>query len=358
MPTISLRQRLALEISRLLRHRLQKEHPLRQLFWECTLRCNLHCRHCGSDCKEVSEVADMPAADFLRVIDESITPHVDPHVVTIIISGGEPLMRTDLELVGRELMKREYPWGMVTNGMLLTERRLRTLTYAGLHSVTVSVDGLEADHNWMRGHESSYSNAMNAVRLLARTEGIVWDIVTCVNARNIESLPLLYESLLEAGVRRWRLVGVFPMGRAREVPEFQLSAADYRRVMDFVIDVRSKGTMRVSYGCEGFLGEYEGKVRDGAYLCNAGLTTASILADGNISACTSIRSRFYQGNIYQDDFWEVWETRFQQFRDREWARKGSCADCRMWRYCEGNGMHLHDEDGRLMVCHLERTGQL
>lgn len=83
----------------------------------------------------------------------------------------------------------------------------------------------------------------------------------------------------------------------------------------------------MSYGCEGFLGKYESEVRDHFYSCNAGISVASVLADGSISSCPSIRSNFHQGNIYEDDFMEVWEKRFQVFRNREWARKGECADC-------------------------------
>lgn len=63
--SLSLRRRLALEIARSLYQQKVKEHPLRQLFWECTLRCNLHCRHCGSDCKVKAGQQDMPLADFL-----------------------------------------------------------------------------------------------------------------------------------------------------------------------------------------------------------------------------------------------------------------------------------------------------
>ena len=86
---ISLRKRLALEVSRQVRENNKKLHPLRQLFWECTQRCNIRCKHCGSDCKSTAEIPDMPAADFLRVID-SLTPHVNPHEVNIIFTGGEP----------------------------------------------------------------------------------------------------------------------------------------------------------------------------------------------------------------------------------------------------------------------------
>ena len=50
---LSLRKKLGLELERRIQDQLIEEHPLRQLFWESTLRCNLHCRHCGSDCKSV-----------------------------------------------------------------------------------------------------------------------------------------------------------------------------------------------------------------------------------------------------------------------------------------------------------------
>ena len=54
---------------------LKYEHPLRQLFWECTLRCNVSCRHCGSDCKHVATASDMPREDFMGVLDK-LAPHI------------------------------------------------------------------------------------------------------------------------------------------------------------------------------------------------------------------------------------------------------------------------------------------
>lgn len=93
MNDLSIRQRIALELNRRLKDARRREHTLRQLFWECTWRCNLSCRHCGSDCKSSSTLPDMPAADFLRVVD-SLLPHVDPHILNVIITGGEPLGAT------------------------------------------------------------------------------------------------------------------------------------------------------------------------------------------------------------------------------------------------------------------------
>ena len=97
---LTLRRKLALEISRHIENNRAKEHPLKQLFWECTLRCNLNCRHCGSDCKKTANMPDMPKEDFLRVLD-SVAAKTDPHQVFVVVTGGEPLMRQDLEEIGR-----------------------------------------------------------------------------------------------------------------------------------------------------------------------------------------------------------------------------------------------------------------
>ncbi len=357
--SLSLKQRIGLELQRSLRHNTAQLHPLRTLFWECTLRCNMSCRHCGSDCKVAPAVKDMPAADFLRVID-SITPHVDTHKVFIIFTGGEALLRDDLEEVGLELYRREYPWGLVTNGFLLDEKRLESLMASGMHSITVSLDGFEEQHNWIRRHPQSFEKAVEAIKLLAQQKDVLWDVVTCVNPRSYPRLQEFKEFLVSLGVPAWRLFSIFPMGRAAHDPELQLSDEQFRGILDFIEGERSKvkgeRLIEVSYACEGFLGPYEQRVRDNFFYCRSGVEVASIRCDGAISGCTSVRSHMDQGNIYRDDFWDVWQNRFQVMRNRSWARKGQCKDCKVWRYCEGSGLHLYDDDGNLLVCHYHRLG--
>lgn len=351
---IGLRRRIGLELYRRFEDDRIARHELRTLFWECTLRCNLACRHCGSDCRSEAAAADMPAADFFRVLDTQITPHVDTHEVLVILSGGEVLVRRDLECIGRELYRREYPWGMVTNGMALDARRFDALLRSGLHAITVSLDGFADDHRYIRGRPESFERASEAVRLIARNGSLAWDVVTCVTRRSLPRLAEFKEYLHSLGVRQWRLFTVFPSGRAASDPELQLSADEFTALLDFIRDTRREGRIRVSYGCEGFLGGYEGEVRDTPYHCAAGVSTASIRIDGAISGCTSIRANFDQGNIYRDDFWDVWQHRFEKFRDRSWTRKEQCADCAVFRYCRGNGMHLYDENEHLKLCHYAR----
>lgn len=295
----------------------------------------------------------MPIEDFLKVID-GITPHVDPHQVMITFTGGEALVRNDIEQCGIELYRRGYPWGIVSNGLLLSRERLDSLLAAGLHSATISLDGFEEAHNWLRRHPKSFEHAVNAICMLAEEKEIVWDVVTCVNQHNFEDMMLFKNFLIEMGVKKWRIFTIFPVGRAAQEPKLQLSDEQFTWLLQFIRYCRKEGKIHVNFACEGFLGNYEGEVRDQIYQCNAGISTASVLIDGSISGCPSIRAKFHQGNIYADNFMDVWNDRFKEFRNRQWARQGACADCDMFRYCEGNGMHLHDDDGNLLTCHYKR----
>ena len=183
MSKLSIKQRLALNLwSRYISNQA-KIPELRQLFWESTLRCNLSCRHCGSDCHSTAGLKDMPFEDFLKAID-SITPHVNPNKVLIIISGGEPLVRKDLEQCGLELYRRGFPWGMVSNGLFMTPERFNSLMDSGLRSLTISLDGFEEDHNWMRGNPKSFTNAVHAIKMAIAEPTLAFDVVTCVNPRN------------------------------------------------------------------------------------------------------------------------------------------------------------------------------
>ena len=351
--SLSLRRKIALDLFSAFRSKVLKDYPLTQLFWECTLRCNLSCRHCGSDCKQISTIKDMPKEDFGRVLD-SVAAATDSHKVMINITGGEPLCRPDLEECGKMIYEKEFPWGMVTNALALTPQRYRRLLQCGLRAMTISLDGIGETHDWMRGRNGSFEKAAAAIKMVIDSGEIAFDVVTCVNKRNFGQLNELKEYLIGLGLKEWRLFTVFPAGRAAQDPELQLSPEEFRGLMEFIKASRKEGRIMAEYGCEGFLGNYEGEVRSHFYQCSAGITVGSVMADGSISACPSIRADYRQGNIYTDDFMDVWKNRFQAYRDRSWMHKDECASCKVWKYCKGNGMHLRDADGKLMLCHYSK----
>jgi radical SAM enzyme (rSAM/lipoprotein system) len=294
----------------------------------------------------------MPLADFLKVLD-SIRAKTDSGRVMLALTGGEPLLRRDLEECGREFAARGFPWGMVSNGYALTEQRLSRLLKSGLRSITISLDGLEPSHNWLRGNENAYVNAVRAIGAVVTAGGIAFDIVTCVNQKNIAELPKIGSLLVTLGVKQWRLFNIFPRGRACGNPLLDVTPDQFTSLLEFIKHTRKEGKINASYSCEGFLGSYEGEVRDYLFFCRAGINIGSVLSNGSISACPSLRGDYIQGNIYTDDFCDVWEKRFQIMRDRKWTKTGECLKCKVYAFCEGNGLHLRDEkSGYLFRCHF------
>jgi radical SAM enzyme (rSAM/lipoprotein system) len=354
---LSLKKKIALNLFKKYKINESKLHQLSYILWECTLRCNLHCLHCGSDCRKDSAVQDMSADDFFKALD-TLKDHINPNKTMIVLTGGEALLRRDIEQIGINLYKRGFPWSIVTNGMLLDEKKLQSLSDSGLRSLTISLDGLEDSHNWLRGNPNCFRNAIAAINLLSKKEDLRYDVVTCINRRNFKELVKIRDLLIKSGVREWRIFTIFPVGRAKENPQLFLEPAEFRDLFDFIAQTRREKKIRLNYGCEGFLGSYEGEVRDNFFFCRAGINIASVLADGSISACPNLRDNFIQGNIYNDNFAEVWESKYGIFRDKSWTRTGICSDCDSYRYCEGNGMHLRDEKtGELLFCHLKRIAE-
>ncbi|HAP28924.1 MAG TPA: radical SAM/SPASM domain-containing protein [Porphyromonadaceae bacterium] len=330
-------------------------YKLRQLFWESTLRCNMQCLHCGSDCRTTSETPDMPLEHFLPVLDE-VKRH-QPDTKTVVFTlGGEPLVRPDILKCGREITRRGFFWGMVSNGMLIDGPMMRELSRNGLASLAIDVDGMPEQHNWLRNSPVSFDRVYNAIGHIRQAPHLVWDVITCVNSRNLPHMEEMKRMLIDAGVKKWRCFTIVPMGRAKDNSGLQISDSQLRELMEFIVRTRNEGKIDLSYACEGYLGEYEGRVRRHLFRCQAGLNTASVLANGDISGCLSIRSSYTQGNIYKDSFWEVWSRRFDCYRDHSWMRTGECADCGVFDKCRGNGMHLRNDDGSLMTCHYKRLG--
>jgi len=326
-----------------------KLHELNYLFWECTTRCNLNCIHCGSDCSKDSFYDDMPKEDFFKALDTIKNPSSN---FIVVLTGGEPLVRSDIEICGREIRKRGMRWSLVTNGHLYTKERHNSLLNAGLGALTISLDGLEASHNWLRNSIISFKKVSNAIELAASSPRLTFDIVTCVNKKNIAELNEIKDFLIKKGVKAWRLFTIIPIGRATNDPDLILTDKQFVKVMDFITECRKSKIIDVKFSCEGYVGEYETKVRDSYFFCRAGINIGSILIDGSISACPNIDRSFSQGNIYQDNFYEVWQSKFEPFRDRNWTKRGQCANCEEYNNCLGNGFHnWHGEKQNVLVCH-------
>ena len=327
-------------------------HELNYLFWECTTRCNLSCLHCGSDCSKDNATEDMPLTDFLTALD---TIESKSGNFIVVLTGGEPLSRQDIETCGREIRKRGVRWSLVTNGYLYDQQKHISLLNAGLGALTISLDGLEDSHNWLRNRKDGFSKVDRAIDLAASSSRLNFDVVTCVNSRNINELPAIYNYLIQKKVKAWRLFTIVPIGRAKDNPELFLTDIQFKEMLDFISLKRTLKLIDVKFSCEGYVGQYESKVRDQFFFCRAGINIGSILIDGSISACPNIDRSFVQGNIYRDNFSETWETKYQAFRERSWTRTGQCEKCADYVDCQGNGLHnWHGNKENVLICHNEK----
>jgi radical SAM protein with 4Fe4S-binding SPASM domain len=330
----------------------RKAHRLRYLFWESTHACNLRCRHCGSDCTVARP--DELTTEEIKAAFSSIAGDYDARSVMVAVTGGEPLVRKDVFEVMGHASSLGFPWGMVTNGMLVDDAAIEKCRQAGMSTVTVSVDGLKEAHELIR-RGGSFERTLEALRLFKESGYFsVVQATTCVSQYNMGDLAGLYDLFSRMKIDEWRLLTISRIGRAREDPRLMLPPAQLRSLLSFIAERRKEKGLRVTFEEEGFLGtEFEGKVRDALYFCPAGINIASILCNGDIGACPNLPRQFVQGNIRKDRFRDVWETGYGNMRDLEWKHKGPCIGCKWWEFCRGNSMHLWDfETGMPYMCHL------
>ena len=101
-------------------------------------RCNLSCAYCNEYDRSSSPV---PLAALRRRLD--LLAGLGTTIITI--SGGEPLLHPELDLVIRHIRSRGMICGMITNGYLLTAERIQRLNRAGLEHLQISIDNVEPD---------------------------------------------------------------------------------------------------------------------------------------------------------------------------------------------------------------------
>jgi radical SAM protein with 4Fe4S-binding SPASM domain len=342
-----------------------KEHKLSYLFWEATLSCNYSCRHCGSDCSKAIDTSNELSAEEVLSVFRVVAQSYNPKKVMLAVTGGEPMMRPDLCHIMGRAAKMGFPWGMVTNGSMVDPKATRDLKKAGLRTVVVSIDGIEDDHIWLRGPKKSFVNAIRAVELFKAADYLkIIQITTTLTKRNINKLDEMYRLMGGLDIDEWRLLTVFPNGRAQFDKDLLLDAEEYKQIFEWISEKRKtppkeRLVPKLYYGEEGFLGHgWEHKVRGHWYVCRAGYAIAGILANGDISACPNLPREFVQGNTRKDNFIEVWNTKYQLFRDRGWMKTGECKTCSYWEYCQGNSLHLWDfAENRPKLCHVEMMGE-
>ena len=337
----------------LYREYLHENPRLTYLFLELTDKCNLSCLHCGSSCD--GKRRTFIDTEVLFSCLETVAIDFEPESVMICVTGGEPLMHPDFYKIIEKVIQLGFPWGMTTNGTLITDEVAKKLKELKLESVTISLDGLEEMHDWLRNAKGSFQRVLRAVDALKNAQ-IPVQITTVVHKKNIHELDDIYALMQELGVVSWRLINLEPIGRALENSELLLSNEELLYLLDFIREKRFsiENKMDVRFGCSHYLSyEYEHEVRDDYFICGSGIYVGSILCNGDIYSCLDIERRpeLVQGNIKTDRFSEVWFNKFKEFRVDRTSLCKECMGCNERRYCGGDSTHTWDFDkNRPMLC--------
>lgn len=325
---------------------LRKAHPLRYLFLEVTRRCNLRCSYCGSGCTGAAQREELPASEWIRIVRQ-IAADFDASKVMIAVTGGEPLTKKGIFDLFEELHALRFPFGMVCNGQLLDAKAAQRIVASGMGSISLSLDGPPELNDRQRGKGVAAKVVKAAEHLRAAGFKGKLEVISTLTAEAIDTLPEMRAFLADLRIPLWRVTPVMPIGRAAEHPELIPDRDGLRRLFEFVLAARADGKRPAPEFCEeGFLGErYEGKVRSTLWNCLAGVTIGGILCDGRIGACPELVDAFVQGDVRRDRFKDVWDERYQLFRDRSWAKKGRCKSCGEFRRCQGGSLHLYQAPG-------------
>ena len=327
------------------RRQLWRQPQLRNLFLELTMDCNERCLHCGSRCGEVTGEL-LGVETYHRFLDK-IKADFGTEELMLSITGGEPLLRPEFFEIMGYANRLGFHWGMTSNGTLIDETVAKRLQECGMRTVSISIDGLPETHDWFRQTPGGYDAAMSGVEALIANGGFNHvQVTTVVHKKNLNELEALYRVFDKLDIDSWRILTLEPIGRAEQFPELLLSPEDIRTVLDFIKEKRNQGEP-VQYGCCHYLGtEYEREVRDWYFLCNAGIYTASVMANGDIGACLDIERRpeLIFGNILTDDFTKVWNNGFGAYRRNLYEDNADCSSCKEREFCGGGAFHSWDYD--------------
>lgn len=337
---------------------LRLTHPLNYLFWEATLNCNFNCLHCGSRASRQDHHRNELTTKEIKSVFKSISQKTNPKKIMLAVTGGEPLLRQDLFEVMSYAHKLGFTWGLVTNGFLVTQKIIDQMKQSGMSTIVVSIDGIGKKHDDFRQTPGSYLKAINAIKLLVKanfSKNI--QITTVVNQNNINDLEEMYTIFSQLGINSWRVVNMDPIGRAQNTKKLLLKSTQFKQMIEFIKQKRLISKIDITYSCTGFLGpKYEGRLRNWLFYCAAGITTASILHNGDIFVCPNVSRRLdlIQGNVRQNDFYETWQKKFKFFRQPNRTSCSTCNHCSFWAECRGGPFHLWNFDNNNpKICHLE-----
>ncbi len=305
--------------------------------WNLTRRCNLECAHCYiSAGPDESADGELTTAECLRIASEILALNPAP---LFILSGGEPLLRNDVERIAEHAASRGATVVIGSNGTLLTDERITTLRNAGVTGFAVSIESLQARHhdNFRRGHGAFEKTAGAIARLRSRRLDFI--IQTTITKGNRGELPALVEWAAEQGAVSFNAYFLVPTGRGARLSD--LNASEYEEVLTQLVGLHDQylGRMMIRAKCAPhFMRLVHTRSPTSPLLnydtrCPCGVHYCRITPDGKLTPCPYIP--LAAGDLRRSSFASVWRDAqlFQTLRTPDLG--GRCGRCEYRGLCGG-----------------------
>ena len=296
----------------------------RYVYWELSNYCNLRCKHCFAEA-----VGDKSTIANEWHIRSKLQEMRRRGRFAVRFGGGEPLMVPYIYNLVEFCNFNDIPVDITTNGTLLTEESLIMLSQAGLRELTISLDGLEATHDFIRG-SGMFQHSLEAIKRGLLCSNITLSIAFTVTALNYGQLETFTEKLVNIGVTKFYFFRYCANSNSNYL-ELNQSVLEY---VSKSINQLIQKYNNITFVHEGF-GFYTKRwdkrypVTEG---CNFLKGVLSIDYRGNIVVCAAINKIL--GNIFGDEL----ATLYDKVRDEQKAIACvpiECKPCCYSKVCHG-----------------------
>ena len=320
---------------------LQIKNELSLLAINLTRRCNLACDHCYLDADTLKHGSplELKTDEVCRLLDDVVQCGDGPMVV---LTGGEPLMRPDLEEIITYGAGLNLAMVVGTNGIMLTEQRVRSLKDAGVLGFGISVDSLDPDHHdQFRGRTGAWAKTIAGIEVCRRNE-VSFQIHFSITENNAHELPAMIDFARSCGARVLNIFFLICTGRGESVTD--LTPQRYEQILGELIEAQEQcSDLIIRARCAPHFKRVAHQRKPGSALnrisgldgdgCIAGTHYCRITPEGAVTACPYIPDEV--GNIRRDPFKTLWATSPAMQLLREPELRGACGVCEYRKLCGG-----------------------
>lgn len=218
----------------------------RLIFWELTKGCNLRCIHCRATATELSAPSDLSTQTAKEIIDQ-IAEVSNP---ILVLSGGEPLFRSDIFQLARYGTDKGLRVALATNGTLVTKHVARMIVDSGVQRVAISLDGADAlTHDTFRGIPGAFDAAIAGFRNL-KALGLSVQINTTIARHNAHQLPAVLDLARSIGADALHTFLLVPVGCGVDIAAEQMvPPEEYEKMLNWFYDRSLEGGIEMKATC-------------------------------------------------------------------------------------------------------------